>query len=75
MIIQTLGEKLLMSHALGQKSDSVASKVKKVAITGAKVLGGTVGVLGALGAVSGFDRPVVQQVRQRGVFERAIRGR
>lgn len=78
MIIQTLGEKLLMSHGLGMKSDSVASKVKKVALhalTGAKVLGGTVGVLGAIGAVSGFDRPVVQQVRQRGVFERAIRGR
>lgn len=75
MIIQTLGQKLLMDHALGQKSNEVASKVKKVAITGAKVLGGTVGVLGAIGAVSGFDRPVVQQVRQRGVFERAIRGR
>ena len=74
-MIQTLGQKLLMSHALGQKSDSVASKVKKVAVTGAKVLGGTVAVLGGIGAVSGFDRPVVEQVRQRGSFERAIRGR
>ena len=51
------------------------SKVKKVAVKGAKVLGGTVAVLGGIGAISGFDRPVVEQVRQRGSFERAIRGR
>jgi len=32
MIIQTLGQKLLMDHALGMKSNSVARKVVKVAL-------------------------------------------
>tara|TARA_R100000278_G_scaffold77243_1_gene60085 strand:- start:3530 stop:3739 length:210 start_codon:yes stop_codon:yes gene_type:complete len=66
-MIQTLGDKLSMSHGLGQKAKSVAKKAGKVAL-------GTVGVLGAIGAVAGFDQPGAKMVRQRGGFERMIRG-
>jgi len=45
-MIQTLGDKLSMSHGLGQKAKSVAKKTGKVA------LGAVAGGLGAL-AVSG----------------------
>tara|TARA_R110002126_G_scaffold282458_1_gene430911 strand:- start:567 stop:788 length:222 start_codon:yes stop_codon:yes gene_type:complete len=72
-MIQIYGDKLSNVHSFGQKKNSVASKVKKVAITSAKVLGGTVGVLGAIGAVAGFDKPMVEQKRQRGAIERTLR--
>lgn len=73
-MIQTLGNKLVMSHGLGQKSHSVGKKVLKTAITAGKVFGGGVAALGAIGAVAGFDKPAAKMVRQRGGLERAIRG-
>jgi hypothetical protein len=73
-MLSVFGDKLQNAHGLGQKKNSLVSKVKKVAITGAKVLGGTIGVLGAIGAVAGFDQPGVTMTRQRGGLERAIRG-
>ena len=64
----TLGTKLTHNaHGLGQKALSVAKKAGKVAL-------GTVGVLGAIGAVTGFDQSGAKMVRQRGGLERAIRG-
>jgi hypothetical protein len=64
----TLGNKLIhKNHGLGQKAISVAKKAGKV------VIGGTA-LLGAIGAVSGFDQPGAKMVRQRGGLERAIRG-
>lgn len=56
-----------MITGLGQKAKSVAKKGLKIGL-------GTVGVLGAIGAVSGFDEPGAKMVRQRGGFERMIRG-
>ena len=73
-MIHTLGNKLVMSHGLGQKSHSVGKKVLKTAITAGKVFGGGVAALGAIGAVAGFDKPAAKMVRQRGGLERAIRG-
>ena len=73
-MLSVFGNKLQNAHGLGQKAESVAKKVGKVAITSAKVLGGTIGVLGAIGAVAGFDQSGVKMVRQRGGLERAIRG-
>lgn len=73
-MLSVFGNKLSMSHSLGQKAKSVASKVAKVAIPVAKGLGVTVASLGAIGAVAGFDRPPVKTVRSRGGLERAIRG-
>jgi hypothetical protein len=73
-MISVLGNKLAMSHGLGQKSHTVGKKVLKTAITAGKVFGGGVAALGAIGAVAGFDKPGVKMVRQRGGLERAIRG-
>lgn len=72
-MLSVFGNKLQNAHGLGQKAESVAKKVGKVAITSAKVLGGTIGVLGAIGAVAGFDKPMVEQNRQRGAIERTLR--
>jgi hypothetical protein len=55
--------------------NSLGQKAKNVIVKGVKIIGGGVVGLGAIGAISGFDRPVVQQVRQRGAIEQAIRGR
>lgn len=73
-MLSVLGNKLAMSHGLGQKSKSVAKKVGKVALTAGKVFAGGVAALGAIGAVAGFDKPGATMVRQRGGLERAIRG-
>lgn len=73
-MLSVFGNKLSMSHGLGQKAKSVASKVAKVAIPVAKGFGATVATLGAIGAVTGFDQPGAKMVRQRGGLERAIRG-
>jgi len=73
-MLSVLGNKLVMSHGLGQKSHTVGKKVLKTAITAGKVFGGGVAALGAIGAVAGFDKPAAKMVRQRGGLERAIRG-
>ena len=74
-MLSVFGNKLSMSHGLGQKAKSVASKVAKVAIPVAKGFGATVATLGAIGAVAGFDnKSDVKMVRSRGGLERAIRG-
>jgi len=73
-MLSVFGNKLHNAHGLGQKAESVAKKVGKVALGVGKAAVGTVGVLGAIGAVSGFDQPGVKMVRQRGGLERAIRG-
>ena len=73
-MINTLGNKLSMSHALGQKAIRVSKKVGKVALNSAKVLGGAVATIGAIGALTGFDNPGVKMVHTRGGLERTIRG-
>jgi len=73
-MLSVLGNKLVMSHGLGQKSHTVGKKVLKTAITAGKVLGGGVATLGAIGAVAGFDKPAAQMVRSRGPVESFVRG-
>ena len=73
-MLSVFGNKLHNAHGLGQKAESVAKKVGKVALTAGKVFAGGVATLGAIGAVTGFDQPGAKMVRQRGGLERAIRG-
>jgi hypothetical protein len=68
-----LGSKLIHTHHLGQKASKVSKKVGKVALTSAKVLGGAVATIGAIGAVSGFDNSPAKMVRTRGGLETTIR--
>tara|TARA_R110002072_G_scaffold96464_7_gene212224 strand:- start:348 stop:560 length:213 start_codon:yes stop_codon:yes gene_type:complete len=69
-----LGTKIINTHGLGQKAMNVSKKVGKVALNSAKVLGGAVATIGAIGALTGFDNPGVKMVHTRGGLERTIRG-
>ena len=73
-MLSVFGNKLQNAHGLGQKAESVAKKVGKVALGVGKATVGAIGLLGAIGAVSGFDQSGVKMVRQRGGLERSIRG-